>query len=207
MSDETPEQSPEQLAELGRQLMAEREAAGLSQSEAARRADIARATLISWEKGARPPSPDLLARLRAVYRGETVDVSRGTGAANGEGDAVRVSRETIGYIRGKLETTVAWLGSVEGQMGALGTSVHAVGETLHALRGTLDKATSGVAGLLNNGAIPAPIDLPAGWTLSPLREPQTLEELAEIERRIAEIRHKIETAVRVPDGRGRASGE
>lgn len=142
----------EALRALGAELVAAREAAGLSQAEAARLARIGRATLIRWEKGEQPPSEDLLARVRAVYRGEVVALPRDT--HDGDADTVPVSRETLGYLRGKLETTVEWLGSVEKQMAALGTSVHAVGETLQALRHQLDRATNGVSGLLTGDVIP-----------------------------------------------------
>lgn len=152
---------------LGDLIAQAREAKGLTQEEVA--ADLAtnRSVVGRWERNESTPrrrTREALAALfdvpqatfEAAVRAENEPDEPNAPVRNGASDTVPVSRETLGYLRGKLETTVEWLGSVENQMGALGSSVRAVGETLQALRQQLDRATNGVSVLLTGDVLPLP---------------------------------------------------
>lgn len=128
------------------------------------------------------------------------------------GGTVPVSLYALGLIRGTLTTTAAWLGSVEGQMDALGNSAHALsasahalGQTITALRATLDRATNGVADLITDGILPDPNGLPPGWHMPPLREP-TPERQAEIDREPAPSEAEAPNAKPAAPRKGGRSG-
>lgn len=129
-------------------------------------------------------------------------------------DTVPVSRYTLGLIRGRLETTVAWVGSIENQMGALGgsvhalgASVHAAGDTLKALRDMLDKATNGMAGLLDGTIIPDPNGNggTAAWHLPTHLKP-TMDQIEEARRELDELEKEIAAQGTGGDSKKQAGG-
>lgn len=63
----TPSHCPLPLAEIGRQLRAARDRAGLTQTAVGQLLGVHFVTVSRWESGTRVPSLDVLYRLAAAY--------------------------------------------------------------------------------------------------------------------------------------------
>lgn len=128
-----------------------REVAASSLNAVAARVGIDRSTLRTFVKpgGVAKPIGRVLEPILAYAE------SRLESAKTGEDTAEAPSGEAAAEMRGRLATTVEWLHSLSGQVDALASGIRGVEDSLKALRSSLDRATGGVAHVVDSGALGA----------------------------------------------------
>lgn len=139
-----------------------RVAAKLTQTQVASQLGVRPATVIAWEQGAAPRG-DMLDRVAELYGVGTADLQPSPlpgKVAGGEGDtlaavgigrgtqhtdgSVTLSAQTFGYLVGRLQSIGEMAEGTVAHVAAAARTAQAMGETLTALRGTIERAASGV---------------------------------------------------------------
>jgi transcriptional regulator with XRE-family HTH domain len=198
-----PTDDPAEIA--ASQLKAARERAGLTQTEAARLLGIDNGTLSRYERGKMQIPAAVLLRANKLSAKAPRHEQAPTAEPPPSLPPTRPTttaewRDTALYMTGVLDTQIRTMRGVTSIMGGLG-------ESLEAVRDMLEQAVNGVAEVAASGILPRPGGpLPPGWSITPLREPQSLDDLHAIEARIAAMRQEMETAARGEGGRNRATG-
>jgi transcriptional regulator with XRE-family HTH domain len=134
---------------LGARLRQARQAAGLTQAQAAERAGVGRSRLAEWESDMHPPRTDALAKLAAAYR-VTLDSLHGP-AGNTPAPGMSGGVHLPSYWKGRMEGAQLAAAAVRGLAG-----------TIDRLAVSLESDVHGIiaSGLLNGDPAPATLVAP-----------------------------------------------
>jgi hypothetical protein len=175
-----------------------REVAASSLNAVAARVGIDRSTLRTFVKegGVEKPIGRVLEPILA-YATRRLEAAR-TGEA-AEPVSTETAVEMRAEMRGQIIMAVEWLHSLGDQVDAFASSIRSVEHSLRVLRASLDRATGGVARVVDSGALGMP-RVPPGAPLPP-SDPEGIAASGE------ELAQMLTAQRAAKGGRKRAAGE